>query len=236
MFSANNKKEIFQEHSTMVKHIIGQQQIFEKKSYKYLIFLAMLSMTIMLSKGILSYRLVEINGYIMQAGQLIAPFWFILCDIIAEVYGYQIAKKIIYAGLICQIIFAFACAELIQLPFPTFWHDNQAYKLVLGDIWRVSLAVLIALTFSGCINIKLITWWKFLTNGRYFWLRCIGASFISELLFSIFSTFVIQYGRQNIQIIIFIILMSIALKLIYSIVLVTPANIVVFYLKKAENL
>jgi len=204
----------------------------EYKADNGFIFFAMLSMTVMLSKGIFSYRLIELFGHVMQAGQLIVPFWFILSDIIAEVYGYKNARKIIYAGFVCQIIFSIVCRGLLQLPSPSFWKDSQAYQVVLGDMWRISLAVLCAFIISGFINIKLISKWKLLTNGRYFWLRSIGASGISEILFSILSTFIIQIGRQPIDIIVAIITASIVVKLIYSISFSIPANILVFYLKK----
>ncbi len=60
------------------KHLIRENEEKERKAYRYLIFFAMLCMTTMLCKSIFSYRLVELHGHILQAGQLIAPLWFIL--------------------------------------------------------------------------------------------------------------------------------------------------------------
>ena len=102
-------------------------------------------------------------------------------------------------------------------------------------MWRVSIAVLVAFILSGFINIKLISRWKFLTNGRYFWLRSIGASGVSETLFTILSTFIIQYGKHPLKMIILIIFASVVVKLIYTISLAMPANLVVCYLKKVEG-
>lgn len=234
MNSKNNINLAIQNSWSIISHS-KTNSLQSHGSYKYLIFIAMLSMTIMICKGIFSYRLVEIDGYVLQAGQLISPLWFILCDVITEVYSYRIAKQIVIASLICQMIFAFVSNKLLQLPFPSFWHDNSAYQVVLGDIWRVSEAVFIAFYISGFINIKLISWWKSLLHGKYFWLRSIGASGFSELLFSVVATLIIQYGKHPIHIILSIILASFIVKLIYSITLSIPANIAVYYLKKTEG-
>lgn len=216
--------------------IIAGAKYNENNTYRFILFFSMLSMTIMLCKGIFSYRLVELSGHVMQAGQLVAPIWFLLSDVIAEVYGYQNSKKIIYSGFVCQIIFAIICYKLLQLPFPSFWKNSEAYQIVLGDMWRVSLAVLVAFTVAGFINIKLICKWKMITKGKYFWLRSIGASGISEVFFSVFSTFIIQINKQPVKLIVLIIFASITIKLISSICLSIPANLLVYYLKKIEGI
>lgn len=223
------------EYLNVVKHIADRYEQQEKKQYKYLVFFIMLCMTVIITKGILSYRLIQIHGYIAQAGQLISPFWFLICDIITEIYGYRIAKQTVIAGFVCQTIFTVICAELINLPYPSFWNNNDAYQIVLGDMWRVNIAVLIASIFAGFVNVKLISWWKFLTQGKHFWIRSIGASGLSELLFSLIATFVIQVGKQDVHIILYIVLTSFTLKIIYSLILSIPANIIVFFVKKSEG-
>lgn len=206
----------------------------EKIRHKYLVFFTMLCMAIVLCKGIFSYRLVEWNGHIIQAGQLISPLWFLICDMIAEIYGYPTAKQTIIAGFICQILFTSACSFLNSLPFPATWHEFAAYQSVFGDMWRVSAAVLTAFIISGFINIYLISRWKILMKGKHFWLRSIGSSAISELLFSLLATTIIQYGKQKTSVILDMVMLSFLLKAIYSIILSVPANVVVYFVKKAE--
>jgi uncharacterized integral membrane protein (TIGR00697 family) len=218
------------------QQIKKQNQERENKSYRCLTSLAMLCMTLMLCKSIFSYRLVSIHGYIFQAGQLIAPLFFTLSDIIAEIYLYNIARQVIIAGFICQILFTVITLLLVHLPHPAFSHNSQAYEIVFGDMWRVTFAVLIAFIISSFINIKLITRWRFLTQGKYFWLRSIGASGVSEFFYSIVATLIIQYGKQNTHTLILIITASFSLKILYSCLLAWPANKVVNIVKKIENI
>lgn len=202
----------------------------------YMVFMVMLSMAIVLCKGVFSYRIVEIHGYVLQAGQLIAPLWFLVSDMIAELYGYSVAKQTIIAGFVCQILFTLAVMFLINLPYPEASHTAfEAYRFVFGDLWRVDVAVLTAFLLAGFINIRLITKWKKLLNSKYFWLRSIGASGVSELIFSFIATFLIQYGKQEFTIILQMVCVSFLLKIIYSLVLAGPANVIVFLLKNKEQ-
>ncbi len=207
-----------------------------EKQYKYLIFFSMLCMILMICKSIFSYRLVELCNLTLQAGQLVAPLWFITSDIIAEVYGYKNAKKILMAGFICQIIFTLICTMLNHLPYPAFWDNKTSYENVFSDIWRISIASLIAFLISGIINIRLVTYWKALTHGKFFWLRSIGASGIGEAIYSILATLIIQYGKLSSSLIVSMILVSITLKLIYSVLLAIPANFVSYIVIKSEKI
>jgi len=224
------------DHQEIFNRIISVPEKQKNYRYKYLIFFSMFYMMLMLCKSMFSYRLVELGGFTLQAGQLVAPLWFITSDITAEVYGYKIAREILSIGLICQIIFSFICILFINLPHPSFWHNETAYEIVLGDMWRVSFAVLFAFYISGMINIKLITRWKFMMGGKYFWLRSIGASGVSEILYSILATSIIQYGKLGWSIIFSIIIASAILKIIYSALLAFPAQIIAVLVKKSEAL
>lgn len=223
-------------HIEILNQMISQPEQHKNNSYKYLIFFSMFCMMLMLCKSMFSYRLVELGGFTLQAGQLVAPLWFTTSDIIAEVYGYKIARKILAAGLFCQIIFTIICMILLHLPHPPFWQDAMAFQVVLGDMWRVSFAVLFAFFVSGVINIRLITHWSLLMHGKRFWLRSIGASGISEILYSILATSIIQYGKLDLSVIISIIIASATLKIIYSILLAFPAHVTAFLVSRSEKI
>src|SRR3990167_5825284 len=141
------------------------------KPYRYLPFLVMLYMTIITSVSVLSNKIVVIAGHITMAGTLFIPFWFILSDIITEIYGYKISRKIIWLAFFCNFIFSILCLIALAIPSPHFWHGQSAYELVLGDLMRITASGLIAYVISGMLNIYLLVKWKFLLKGRYFWFR-----------------------------------------------------------------
>lgn len=187
---------------------------------------------LVLCKGIFSYRITTLFGYTLQGGQLIAPFWFLISDMIAELYGYESAISTIKSGFICQILFTLCAVIIINLPMKIGAEDiDKAYYYVFSDMWRVDLSVLIAFIVSGFINIKLLVKLKIMMQGKYFWLRSIGASGVGELIFSVLATTLIQYGKQSNLVIMHMVIISFLLKLIYSTTLALPANFVIFIIK-----
>jgi uncharacterized integral membrane protein (TIGR00697 family) len=104
------------------------------------------------------------------------PLWFVLGDVIAEVYGYKAARHVIWMAIICQFIFALSCAILISFDSPDGWANQGAYNQVLGKLPRVAFASFFAIVSGAFINAYAISKWKILLHGKYFWLRSLGAS------------------------------------------------------------
>ena len=202
----------------------------------YLLFLVMLYLTVMLCSGVLTHQIVQIGSFYTQAGALVAPLWFTLSDVIAEIYGYNIARRLVWLGFICQAMFAIACNFLIQLPSPAFLDNQSAYFTVLGSILHTCLSAFVAYILAGFINIYLISKWKILLRGRYFWLRSLGASTISEFIFTVLAVFLIQFGKLPLNQMLMIMGVSYTIKVIYTIALAFPVNLLVQAIKKADGI
>lgn len=204
--------------------------------YRFLPFLSMLYMTIMLSGAVLSNKIISLAGHISMAGTLFVPLWFILSDIITEIYGYKIARQIVWLAFICHFIFALLCAIAIKTPSPDFWHGQAGYELVLGHLIKVTVSAFIAYIISGTLNIYLLAKWKVLLKGKYFWLRSLGASTIGELIYTVLAVILIQYHVLTFDQIWRIILTSYSIKIIFSLISAFPANMIVFLLKRTEQI
>src|SRR5690349_10230910 len=119
------------------------------KADQCLLFLVMAYMSIMLSSGILTSKLIIVGNMVTFAGAIIAPFWFLVSDIIAEIYGLKIARSVLWYSFFCQLLFAAICMTLSQLPSPDFWHGQQAYDFVTGSLLRVTCSAFVAYMISG---------------------------------------------------------------------------------------
>jgi uncharacterized integral membrane protein (TIGR00697 family) len=218
------------------KVLIPLEKIGTPKYSSYLIFLSMLYICLLFTTAVLTSKIIKIGGTITLAGTVIIPLWFVISDIISEVYGADIAKKIMCYGFACQFIFAVLCTLLIYAPYPQTWHGQNAYEFVLGPLLRISILSVFSFIISGYINIKLISKWKILLKGKYFWLRCLGASTIAELIFTILAVVTMQYHKISTVDMIKIICTSYTIKVISSVIFAFPASIAVYLLKKAENI
>lgn len=206
----------------------------KNQPYRYLYFFAMLYLTIMLSVAVLSNKIIIIGHHITMAGTLFIPFWFVLSDIITEIYGYSVARKIIWMSFICHLIFSVLCEIALHINYPSFWQGQAGYEFVLGHLIRITFSGFIAYIISGTINIYLLARWKLLVKGKYFWLRSIGASTIGELIYTVLAVVMIQFHVLTFSQITQIIMTSYTIKIIGSLISAFPANMIVFLLKRIE--
>jgi len=204
----------------------------ELKVPKLLILFSMLYLTIMLTGVIVLNKTIMVFSYPVTATALISPLWFIMGDIIAEIYGFKIARKIFYSAVACQWIYVTAGTYLIHMHSPENWHYQLYYNYVFSGLFRLNFSMLIAIIIAGNFNIYFITRWKFLLKGKYFWLRSMGASGGCEILYTLLASFFVFVGTLSWPNLISFTLLALMLKIIYTIILVYPANYITFLVKK----
>ncbi len=197
----------------------------------------MVYMSIMICTAILTNRYVGTNTLFILEGTLTSPFIFILDDIVAEIYGYKITRFMIISGYASQTLFALICQLVVIAPHPAFFKDQVSYAHILGSsLLRIDLSGFVAYIIANLANSYILTRWKVLLKGRKFWLRSFGSSTFSEALYSILAILLMEIRSVPFHNIIKIIAISYLIKASYSIVLATPAQLLVNYLKKLTNI
>jgi uncharacterized integral membrane protein (TIGR00697 family) len=210
---------------------------YSKNGYKYLVFLSMLFMVIMLCNAILTNRYISITeSLFVLGGTFTSPITFILGDIIAEIYEYEIARCVIISGYVCQTLFAIICKLVIHSPVPASFKNFEVYINVFDPLLYIDISSLVAFIVSGLVNIHIITKWKHLVRGRYFWLRSLGSSTIAEALYSFIAITMMEIGSVPIRNMYKIILLSYLIKVIYSIIFAFPGNVIVNYIKQTTEI
>lgn len=182
------------------------------------------------TSAILTNKLITIGSNVTLAGAIVVPVLFSISDIMTEIYGYKIAKNIIIFAFLCQIIFAIITFILSHLSSPSYWHGQNAYDFVLGPVIRISIASFIAYFLSSTLNIYILSRWKYLWQGKLFWVRSLGSSTIGELLFTVLAVISIKHGELPWNILLDIIVVSYLIKIIGSVVCSILASIAVFYI------
>jgi len=153
-------------------------------------------------------------------------------DIIAEIYGYRITQSVILTGFIAQTLFVVICQLVLLAPHPIFFNEQASYNYVLGfSLLRINVSGFIAYIIANLANSYILSRWKVLLKGRYFWLRSLGASTFSEALYSLIAILMMEIGSIPNNRILQVVAISFSIKVLYSIVLAGPANLLVNYLK-----
>lgn len=167
-----------------------QTRAKNEMEYKYVHFLMMLFITIFIVCEITAFRMTPWFGATVPVSGLIIPVVFSLGDLIAEVYGYGISRKLIWNALFCQLIFGFIMTLALSLPSPIDDQMNVHYSEAFKHIIRTNLISFLSVSTSMFTNAFLMSKFKIWMNGKKFWMRTILSSSVSEfvLCFVAYST------------------------------------------------
>lgn len=207
----------------------------KNRCYNFLIFLAVLYSVSWSSAYLMVYKMVSIGKMPVPGAVLLFPLSFSLADVITEVYGYKVARQILWSGIICGFIFCVAVKLVSAMPSPNFWHLQSEYKDVFGLVIRAYFAVTLGSLVGSFVNIYVVSKWKIILHGKHFWIRSICSTAIGELIFSIIGAIVGFVGVEPSSQIIWLITDGYLLKMLYASIAIWPAVILARLLKRLEG-
>jgi uncharacterized integral membrane protein (TIGR00697 family) len=190
----------------------------------------------MLADQVMMYRLTQIGPLTLTAGVFLMPLYYFTGDLIAEVYGFKVAKQAVLAILICCIVFASLVTLLNYLPTPVDWKYKQSYDYVLGHIIRSTiLGIGVAVFVGSYINAYIISKLKVIANGRIFILRSIASSAIGELIQMVLGCFLLFTGVFPLNQILHLIISSYMWQVALGAIVSTGGSLLVRLLKHVEG-
>ena len=114
-----------------------------KKNVKVL--LTVLYVSSLLIANIIAAKQVQLPfGVTMTGAIIIFPITYILSDVFSEVYGYAWSRKTCFYAFTMNLLASIMFLIAIKIPYPTYWQNQEAFEIVLGNAPRMLLA-----SFSG---------------------------------------------------------------------------------------
>jgi len=165
--------------------------IAKKQGVEYLIgtFVAMI-----LISNVLANKMVVFAYWVVPAGIIAYSVSFFITDIINEFYDRKKAQKAVWIGFLINIILVILVYIAIQWEPASFWKNQEQFKLILGNTWRIVLGSLVAYLISQNHDIWSFNFWKKKTNGKYLWLRNNISTITSQILDTLVFVFIAFYG------------------------------------------
>lgn len=150
-----------------------------KITYRLVIIIAVF-ITCLITANIIAVKMISIGPFTLFAAIFIFPISYVFGDILTEVYGYHMARRVIWLGFICNLIFVlFAWIGQI-LPAHADWLGQEAYENILGATPRILAASFCGYLTGEFSNSYILSRMKILTRGRWLWSRTIGSTVIGE--------------------------------------------------------
>ncbi|MDR2178817.1 MAG: queuosine precursor transporter [Synergistaceae bacterium] len=200
-----------------------------------LVVVAGLMITAYLTANVMAVKLVDAWGIVLfDAGTITFPLAYMLGDVLTEVWGFRVAKKVIWLTFFCNVILVCATSLGVLLPSPGYLKQtSDAYAEVFTYVPRIVFASLLAFLCGELSNAYCMEKIKRRTKGKYLWMRTIGSSTVGYVFDTVLFVLVAFWGTVSAADLFFMAAAQYALKLAAESLCGTPlVYAAVHFLKK----
>lgn len=199
--------------------------------FNYLVIITAIMVTCYLTSNVMAVKLVNIKGYSwFDAGTIIFPLAYMLGDVLTEIWGYNVAKKVIYLTFICNIIMTTFTYIGVFLPSPN--NLGNAYNTIFTFTPRILIASLVGFLAGELSNAKTMEIIKNVTKSKYLFIRTILSSVVGYIFDTGLFVLIAFLGVIPISEIIMMIIAQYFIKIIIESIFATPlAYLVINFLK-----
>lgn len=201
-----------------------------------LVVITALLVTCYLVANLMAIKIISIGSFsLFDAGTITFPFAYMLGDVLAEVWGYKTARKVIFLTFLCNTLLVVFTAIGVILPYPDYMAETQAaYALIYTYVPRIVAASLISFLAGELMNAKVLVWIKERqNNGRHLWIRTVGSSLVGYIFDTVLFVLIAFTGTAPVKDLIFMIVAQYIAKMLVEALAGTPlAYLTVGYLRK----
>ncbi len=170
-------------------------------------------------------------SFTLPCGVIIFPIIYIVNDVLAEVYGYAKARRVILLGFLMNLVAVICFNVTIWLPAPAFFENSEAFSIVLGSTFRLLVAGFIAYLGGSFVNAKLMVYLKKWDEEKLF-LRCIVSTLFGEGLDALIFITIAFLGTMPFDALLLMIVVQALFKTVYEIIVYPVTRIVINSVKK----
>ena len=132
-----------------------------------------------LLSDIASLKITLIAGFSMDAGTFIYPLTFTIRDLIHKRLGKTAARTVIILAAGVNLFMALFFHFTAWLPQDPSWGLAKEFSAILGPVWRIVIASIIAEVFSELLDTEIYHLWQSRITKRYQWLRVLSSNAVS---------------------------------------------------------
>ena len=148
-------------------------------SYRFVV-VAALFVTCLITANTVGVKFISFHWLFLPAAVIVFPLSYIIGDILTEVYGYRQARRVIWLGFFCNLVFVIVASIGRILPSAPFWGAQDAYETILGYAPRLLAASFAGYLLGEFANSFVLAKMKIRTQGRFLWARTIGSTIIGQ--------------------------------------------------------
>lgn len=125
----------------------------ERNETNYMMF-ACIFVAALVTSNVLASKVVQVGPLEVPAAIVAYPFTFLMTDIIGELWGKKHAQKVVYVGIICQIISVVMICCAVYLPAVSYMNAlGDEFEDVLGTTLRIVFASMLGFIASQTCDV-----------------------------------------------------------------------------------
>ena len=185
--------------------------------------------------NIIAGKTFDFFSFTLPCGVVIFPLIYIVNDVLAEVYGYQKARKVILLGFFMNLVAVICYNITIWLPAPVFFENSEAFSIVLGSTLRLLVASFAAYLVGSLVNARLMVFLKEKSEDKLFF-RCIVSTLAGEGLDAVIFIFIGFIGTMPLEALLLMIVAQALFKTIYEIIVYPLTRYVINTVKRLPEI
>lgn len=128
---------------------------------------------------IASLKITRIAGFSMDAGTFIYPLTFTIRDLVHKRLGKMAARTVIVLAAAINLFMALFFQFAARLPADPSWGLGKEFAAIIGPVWRIVVASIIAEVISELIDTEVYHLWITRVTRRYQWVRVLVSNSVA---------------------------------------------------------
>ena len=150
-----------------------------EKAVKPVIIIISLYIGAQILSDIASLKIALIGNFSIDVGTFVYPFTFTLRDLVHKRAGKDAARTVIILAAFINLFMALLFAFAAWLPEDPEWGKNLEFNAVLGPVWRIVIASIVAEVVSELTDTEIYHLWVTRITKRFQWARVLTSNAVS---------------------------------------------------------
>jgi uncharacterized integral membrane protein (TIGR00697 family) len=126
-----------------------------------------------------SLKIAWIAGFSIDAGTFIYPLTFTIRDLVHKQLGKAAARTIIILAAVINLFMVVFFQFASWLPQDPSWGLGKEFETILGPVWRIVIASIMAEVVSELIDTEVYHLWVTRITRKYQWARVLTSNAVS---------------------------------------------------------
>ncbi len=205
------------------------------KVYKYYPMITGLFAACLVISNILDTKIFQFLSLNLPGGIVLFPVVYIFGDILTEIYGYSLSRRVIWTGFFSLLLMVLASTIVHSLPSADFWKLDHEYDQILGKVPRIVIASISAYFLGEFVNSFVLAKLKVRMGGKNMSLRFIASTLLGQFVDTLVFVIIAFTGQMGTEALISITLSAWAFKVAWELIALPFTVLIVKWLKKVEN-